>query len=613
MADLTIYTVGWICAIEAELNAAVLFLDDEHDPPEDLPVNDNNSYVLGRIGKHNIVIAALPFGEYGLTSAATVARDMVRSFPNVRIGLMVGIGGGAPTSLNDIRLGDVVVGSPGSGTGGIFQYDYGKTIQDANFVVTRHLNQPPQFLLTALSSIKGQYTRHGHQLESAIDEALTNNPIELPGYCKPPYNSDRLFVSAYKHVRDGQDCLISCTDSSQLVFREGRKQSGPKVHFGAIASANQLMKDAIIRDRLSAERNVLCFEMEAAGLINHFPCLVIRGICDYSDTHKNKEWQGYAAMVAAAFAKDLLRKIAPNRVEAEKKLKDAIETVSDKVDVISATVNQTHGYLQNDQARERFNTILKWMAAPNVSSNLNKAIDTRQEGSGQSLIQSEIYRTWKSQVNSFLWLNGIPGSGKTILSATVIEDLKTSFGHHAVIYYYFDFSDGGKQTFENALRSFICQLYGKFEIVQTFLNDLYDTCTNGQEQPSMNSLQAVFAEMARSIGELWIVLDALDECSTDERSARVLPWIKELSNSKQFNTHVFVTSRPELDIEKGITAWGRNKYATLVANKLIAEDICAYVKAKVRGPESKLMERWKQRDDILNKIETALLGKANGM
>ncbi|KAM0074821.1 hypothetical protein ACKRZS_013130 [Fusarium odoratissimum] len=526
---------------------------------------------------------------------------------------MVGIGGGAPTSSNDIRLGDVVVGSPGSGTGGIFQYDYGKTIQDSSFVITRHLNQPPQFLLTALNNIKGQYTRRGHKLENAIDEVLTNNTIELPDYHKPSYNSDRLFMSAYKHARDGQDCLISCTDSSKLVVREERKQSGPKVHFGTIASANQLMKDATIRDRLSAEKNVFCFEMEAAGLVNHFPCLVIRGICDYSDTHKNKDWQGYAAMVAAAFAKDLLHKIAPNKVEAERKLKDVIEMVSDKVDDISATVNHTYGYLQNAQERERFNTIVKWMEAPDVSSNLNKALDTRQEGSGQNLIQGEVYRTWKSQLNSFLWLHGIPGSGKTILSSTVIEDLQTGSSHHAVIYYYFDFSNSQKQTFENALRSLICQLYSKFENARTFLNVLHDTCKNGQEQPSMNSLQAVFAEMARSIGELWIVLDALDECSTDERSARVLPWVKGLSNSEQFNTHIFVTSRPELDIEKGITAWERNKYATLLANKLIAEDICAYVKAKVRNPQSKLMERWKQRDDILNEIETVLLKKANGM
>jgi nucleoside phosphorylase len=79
------------------------------------------------------------------------------------------------------------------------------------------------------------------------------------------------------------------------------------------------MKDALFRD-IAAKQDFLCFEMEAAGLMNQFPCLVFRGICDYSDSHKNKEWQGYAAMVAAAYAKDLLCRIPPNRIEAEKKI-----------------------------------------------------------------------------------------------------------------------------------------------------------------------------------------------------------------------------------------------------------------------------------------------------
>ncbi|KAF1980565.1 purine and uridine phosphorylase, partial [Aulographum hederae CBS 113979] len=98
------------------------------------------------------------------------------------------------------------------------------------------------------------------------------------------------------------------------------------VHYGLIASANQLMKDATARDKLIAEKDVLCFEMEAAGLMNHFPCLVIRGICDYSDSHKNNAWQGYAAMAAAAYAKNLLCRIAPNRIEAERKISDILSS-----------------------------------------------------------------------------------------------------------------------------------------------------------------------------------------------------------------------------------------------------------------------------------------------
>lgn len=140
------YTVGWICAISTEYVAAGVFLDDEHENPESIAQHDNNNYKLGRIGKHNVVIAVLPDGEYGTVSAATVARDMLHSFPNVGIGLMVGIGGGAPSAKNDIRLGDIVVSSPWDGGGGVFQYDFGKTIQDQTFRETGFLAQQPSVL-----------------------------------------------------------------------------------------------------------------------------------------------------------------------------------------------------------------------------------------------------------------------------------------------------------------------------------------------------------------------------------------------------------------------------------------------------------------------------------
>jgi len=127
-------------------------------------------------------------------------------------------------------------------------------------------------------------------------------------------------------VDDDSSCVAACgIDLSKLILRSERTQDedNPTIHYGAIASGNQLMKDASVRDRLAAEEDILCFEMEAAGLMNHFPCLVIRGICDYSDSHKNKEWQGYAAMVAAAYAKDLLLQIPRNKI-------DAVQRISEK-------------------------------------------------------------------------------------------------------------------------------------------------------------------------------------------------------------------------------------------------------------------------------------------
>ena len=318
------YTVGWICAIQAEYVAAQEVLDEEHGPPESVSQNDTNDYTLGRIGNHNIVIAVLPEGEYGTSSTASVATNILHSFPNVRIGLLVGIGGGVPSQKHDIRLGDIVVSAPRDGQGGVFQYDFGKTIQDQAFQYTRFLNQPPITLRTALNGIQAQYERKGHQLEETVNNILEKNKRLRKKYGRPDPTSDRLFRTEITH---DLACTTVCNeDPSNLILRPERTedQENPAVHYGLIASANQLVKDALIRDKLAAEKDILCFEMEAAGLMNHFPCLVIRGICDYSDTHKNKEWQGYAAMMAAIYAKDLLNRIPPNRVETEKRISDVL-------------------------------------------------------------------------------------------------------------------------------------------------------------------------------------------------------------------------------------------------------------------------------------------------
>ncbi|KAI8289082.1 Kinesin light chain 4 [Colletotrichum sp. SAR 10_98] len=324
MSDPHIYTVGWICAITAEFVAARAFLDEEHAGPRQTARHDNNSYVLGKTSGHNVVIATLPNGQYGTTSAAAVARDMLHSFPNVRIGLMVGIGGGAPSQKHDIRLGDVVVSTPKGEHASVFQYDFGKNIQDCKFRETGFLDQPPLLLQTALATLKGRYELKGHRLEEAVNRNLEKiEQVETRSkYRQPAPASDRLYKSNIVHpFNSTYGCDVECGDDTSCVIvrpKRGEGNFNPAIHYGLIASGNQLIKDAGMRDRLSAEKDVLCFEMEAAGLMNHFPCLVIRGICDYSDSHKNKEWQGFAAMMAAAYATDLLNQIAPSTVEGER-------------------------------------------------------------------------------------------------------------------------------------------------------------------------------------------------------------------------------------------------------------------------------------------------------
>ncbi|KAI8260266.1 hypothetical protein K4K58_002090 [Colletotrichum sp. SAR11_239] len=232
MSDPLQYTIGWICAFTTESVAARAFLDERHEQPKTVAQNDNNAYTLGRFGIHNVVIAARPKSEYGTAPAIVVALDMLESFPNIRLCLMVGIGGGAPSENHDIRLGDIVAGSS------VFKSDF-------DFVQRDSLNQPPALLF-------------------------------------------------------------------------------------------------------------------------------IRGICDYADSHKSKEWQGYAAMAAAAFAKDLLHHIPLGQVEKQNRIKDVLNNGTGKT-VLGAMIldhaSQTNNHIAldfffefNDRRKNHIDDMLRSLA-----------------------------------------------------------------------------------------------------------------------------------------------------------------------------------------------------------------------------------------------------------
>jgi nucleoside phosphorylase len=296
-----------VCALPIELAAAQEMQDEEHQGlPQD--AEDSNIYTLGCIGEHNIVIACLPAGQMSTSSAASVAVQMKSSFNAIRFGLMVGIGGGVPSAEHDLRLGDVVVSQPFKQHGGVVQYDFGKTTP-SGFVRTGFLNAPPRILLNVVASLRAKHLRRRISLSNHLSKLSM-----LPEFIRDNAGSDILFEAAYTHV-GGAECE-QCS-KEKVVYRQPRDQE-VMVHYGTIASGNQVMRDATIRDRVSSELGgVLCFEMEAAGLMNSFPCLVIRGICDYADSHKNKRWQAYAAGTAAACAKEILSVIPAAKVVME--------------------------------------------------------------------------------------------------------------------------------------------------------------------------------------------------------------------------------------------------------------------------------------------------------
>jgi nucleoside phosphorylase len=277
------YTVALVCALPIELAAVTAMLDEEHrDLPQDM--NDTNIYSLGRIGEHNCVIAWLPAGQIGTNSAAAVAAQMRSKFVSIRFGLMVGIGGGVPSAEADIRLGDVVISQPYMQHGGVVQYDFGKTGPIGHFTRTGSLNSPPAVLLNALAKLQSNRLIDRSSLSVHLSRIVSLHP----NFARERAGADVLFESSYSHM-EGPTC-DGCS-KERSVKRSPRWKEGVEVHYGTIASGNRVMKDGLTRDTLSRELGgVLCFEMEAAGLMNNFPCLVIRGICDYADSHKNKVW-----------------------------------------------------------------------------------------------------------------------------------------------------------------------------------------------------------------------------------------------------------------------------------------------------------------------------------
>ncbi|KAF1817975.1 purine and uridine phosphorylase, partial [Dissoconium aciculare CBS 342.82] len=312
------FTIGWISPLPLEQEAARLVFDKVYPREE---VQHRNAYYLGgRIGQHDVVIGVQR--KIGLNGAAILAEKMHSGFPNIKYFLVVGIAGGVPNygppgDTKQIVLGDVVISSPRGNHGGVLQYDKGAWQDEGLLQFRGYTNGVPGDLLAAVNNYRSEgwsqtnIAQTLRQMRRRLDEDRRSQ------YDDPGEAQDRLFRSDYKHRGEYDiDCLECCDANqahsrSQRGDRARRARDHPELHFGNVASSNQLQISAAERMRIQRRHDVICFEMEAAGVSEEHPCVVVRGICDYADSHKNKGWQNYAAAVAAACAKQLLTFLPP--------------------------------------------------------------------------------------------------------------------------------------------------------------------------------------------------------------------------------------------------------------------------------------------------------------
>ncbi|KAF5564667.1 heterokaryon incompatibility protein het-E-1 [Fusarium napiforme] len=604
----SLYTIGWIAALAIEQAAARALLDEEHSEPNNFhpSPSDTNNYIWGRIGQHNIVIASLPAGVYGTTSAATTASDLVHSLPQIRFGLLVGIGGGIPRpdDNQDIRLGDVVVGQPHGVTGGVVQYDFGKAKANGVWERTGSLDKPPAVLLKALANLQAEHEIRPSKIPRLVEAMLKANPgMKRPGsnFTHQGSENDRLFPSDYGHV-GGKTCA-KC-DISQRIYREERETTEPIIHYGVIASGNSLIKDANLRDSLaeSIGHRCLCVEMEAVGLIDKFPCLVIRGICDYADSHKNDQWQRYAASTAAAFAVELLSHVPSRQLAESPRVLEILQALEGKVDSMSHQMQQTDllstleklpfvaEALFNSYAEERSPTCL-----PDTRVQLLADID--------EWIMS-------AESKTIFWLNGMAGTGKSTISRTVaqrqweINCLGANF--------FFKRGEASRGNMSKLVPTLARQLAIHNPCMISSIKKATDADPSLPTKTLAEQFEKLIKVPLKELGvssscpnSLVIVIDALDECEEEFHIKRLLSLFTKLEYPDSLKLRVFITSRPELPIQLGfldINGMYQGLELHSISRDIMEHDISIFLRHELDGirksfnyvacSDQRLAEQW---------------------
>lgn len=516
--DYSDYTVGWICALPLEMAAACVMLDSTH---ESLPIDtiDTNTYTYGSIGHHNVVLACL--GRYGTNNAAHVASNMNRTFPGLQIRLLVGIGGGVPTQIEncDMRLGDIVVGHE------VTQFDRGKLLSDGILHRTHLRDYPHPKLLNAVSALRARHEMHPSKALAISKEALSENSRMRDRYTLPEKVEDLLFEAHYDHC--GDSTCKGC-DRRMLIARPRRATPDPEVHHGAIGSGNQVIKNGTLRDVMAGELNVICFEMEAAGLLRENQALVIRGICDYSDSHKNKIWQKHAALMAAAYTKELLEVISVAKPSTALRMNDyefgflgrAAPSLSTK-ERMESFMGSKGGSLQRKLSTQDRKDLMEAIKFAEIGSREADVRPAHHQTCVWVLIHPE-YLLWRDEEKlkhhrGVLWVSGKPGSGKSTMMKFLWEHEKSRLITSGSVVLSFFFNARGftlQKTVEGMHRSLLHQLLTACPQLQVVLDSVAfpKTC------PSLSILQGFLKDAILRLGStnITIFIDAVDECTRSE-------------------------------------------------------------------------------------------------
>ena len=300
-------TIGILCPLARELSAVLASFDGGFETKYD--ETHETTYYRGKLVEQDVVAVCLPIGDIGRDTAGAQAALLKQRYPSLRLRFLVGIAGGTPDDRHDIRLGDVVIGTR------IVNYQRGHQ-ENGNLRHDDHLYDAPRALLDGLNHPTLRFQSNGRHLEEILSRMnanfrrhVANDKVSEDQWSRPEAGHDLLFRHDYSHKKSNASNCDAC-DTKKLLKRSPRGQELPEIHYGLLASADIVLRDGEARHNLKNHfREILAVEMEASAL-KVYEYIVVRGICDYADSHKNDGWQDYAAATAAACTRMLAESLS---------------------------------------------------------------------------------------------------------------------------------------------------------------------------------------------------------------------------------------------------------------------------------------------------------------
>ena len=644
------FRVAIICALPLEAAAVLSLFDQRYDKDGSRygkQEGDINAYSTGRIGRHDIVLVHMP--GMGVYSATRVASNVRLSFKEIRLALVVGVCGGAPLE-RPIVLGDVIISDS------IVEFYTGRQYSDgvqARKGVKHMLGRPSPEIRGLLSKLEIPMIRQ--ELEDEIQQNLAELSKKSDTARYPGVEHDRLFAASYRHMhRKGtptRECpcvlsrsntdpvcrealessceVLGCdADSPENPSRRTRLASSvptPLLHIGTIG-ATTVMKSGEHRDIIARENGVIGFEMEGAGIWEDLPCVIIKGVCDYADSHKNKRWQDYAAATAASAAKaflghwtsqlhDSTMTVGPSRKRplsfddqdyagpSSRVRRQSLSGRQSPVCVLPRT-DETSSNSPLDSGLIGPGSRQVLLDALNFEQldTRHATIKTAHAATCEWLLSKLEYRDWQDEEklldhHGFLWIKGKPGAGKSTIMKFAYTKAKNDVkGPIAISYFFNARGEHLEKSTRGLYRSLLFQLLTKIPRLQTVLDTTEASYLQELSPDSRTTeiLQSLFRQAIEKLEDqpLTCFVDALDECENNEDHVReMVNFFEELGEravENKIRLLVCFSRRhyPHVTIDKGVEL-------TLEVQQGHSDDITKYVNSKLKVGRNKRVEQIK--------------------